>query len=188
MNSLFPAPPSPSVRPWKRESYTGDAVISPDGVYRYLLTRSWDGGDTDALVLIGLNPSKAAALDEKGRPIDDPTIRRCVDFADQMGLTRIVMLNACAYRATEPGEMLAAKDPVGPLNDHYIGGVLAGVPFAVCAWTDHVTTARRDAVLEMFSEWGCEPYVFGLTKGGAPSHPLYLKREMRPRPWTEAPR
>jgi hypothetical protein len=35
------------------------AVFSPDRVYRYVLTRRWDGGDGTVVNFIGLNPSTA---------------------------------------------------------------------------------------------------------------------------------
>lgn len=165
-----------STRPWTLPTYGKSAILSPCGVYRYVLERWW-GTNPDALVLLGLNPSKADA------EIDDPTIRRCVDFADQLGFGGLVMINAYAFRATYPRDMKAAPDPIGPENDQYLTRHLAAVPWAVCAWTDHVLPVRRDEILRLFAEVGCEPRVFGLTKSGAPRHPLYLPREARPVRW-----
>lgn len=163
-------------RPWNRPDYRGAATLSHCGLYRYDLSRWW-GTNPDALVVIGLNPSTADAMQ------DDPTIRRCVDFAEQMGFGGLVMLNAYAYRSTDPDGLADVRDPTGPENDRYIASVLAGLPWAVCAWTDRVSPDRRDEVLGLFRQVGCEPRVFGLTKGGAPRHPLYLPRTARPVVW-----
>jgi hypothetical protein len=59
------------------------------------------------VAFIGLNPSTA---DET---TDDPTVRRCVGFAKRWGYDRMVMLNAFAYRATDPKALYALTTTVG---------------------------------------------------------------------------
>ena len=54
------------------------AEISPDGMYRYSLERTWDEGKPTVL-FICLNPSTADAVE------DDATVRRMVSFARQFG-------------------------------------------------------------------------------------------------------
>ena len=51
------------------------ANISPCGRYRYTLSRTW--GDARPLAFVMLNPSTADAN------VDDPTIRRCIGFAER---------------------------------------------------------------------------------------------------------
>ena len=51
-----------------------NATISDCQKYRYALSRTWDCKER-AVLFIALNPSTA---DEKN---DDPTIRRCIDYA-----------------------------------------------------------------------------------------------------------
>lgn len=69
------------------------AVIRDDGVYRYSLTRAWgDTNDFKTLVFCMLNPSTADA--EK----DDPTIRRCVGFANREGYNKILVVNTHALK------------------------------------------------------------------------------------------
>ena len=53
---------------------TGDAILSDDRVYRYMLERTWDCRK-ERVLFVMLNPSTA---DEKE---DDPTITRCLGFA-----------------------------------------------------------------------------------------------------------
>ena len=67
------------------------ADISPDGLYRYTLGRTW--GDGDTCVFIMLNPSVADAES------DDPTIRRCRGFAEALGCGSLLVANLYAYRA-----------------------------------------------------------------------------------------
>lgn len=55
------------------------AVIDRTGKFRYLLERTWNTEDPPA-VFIMLNPSTADELE------DDPTIRRCVNFAKKWGM------------------------------------------------------------------------------------------------------
>lgn len=167
-----------SPRPWTLPTYRGDAVLSPCGTYRYSLRRWW-GSTLATLVVIGLNPSTADARD------DDPTIRRCVDFAALLGCGGLVMLNAYAYRATDPRALVAAGYPVGPDNDRIIAAHLAHADIAavVCAWSDHVRPKRAREVVAILREFTHVPLALGVTKSGAPRHPLYLPRTARPSPW-----
>ena len=51
------------------------ATFSPCRTWRYTLWRSWGIGNGKNAVFIGLNPSTADEVQ------DDPTIRRCINFA-----------------------------------------------------------------------------------------------------------
>ncbi len=61
--------------------------------YRYSLTRSWNSAKGYVL-FIGLNPSTA---DET---IDDPTLRRCMNYAKDWGYGGLIMVNLFAYMST----------------------------------------------------------------------------------------
>src|SRR6185369_17379869 len=89
------------------------AVISKCGKYRYSLRREWIGG-AGTVCFIMLNPSTADAS------VDDPTIRRCIGFAQRWGYQILEVVNLYAYRATRPRDMFAAADPVGPENEYYL--------------------------------------------------------------------
>ena len=90
-----------------------DAVLSECKKYRYMLRRVWDR-TKPACLFIGLNPSTADAT------VDDPTIRRCVGFADSWGYGELVVGNLYAFRATKPKDMFNQDDPVGPFNDLWL--------------------------------------------------------------------
>ena len=103
------------------------ATFSGDRLYRYKLWRIWDESKRPAL-FIGLNPSTA---DEN---IDDPTIRRCIDFAMQWGEGGLIMANLFAYRSTDPKELKGIADPVGRDNDEYLVDAHRKAGITVLAW------------------------------------------------------
>lgn len=148
------------------------AEFSDDRVYRYTLWRVWER--TDYVMFMGLNPSTA---DETK---DDPTIRRCIGFAEDWGFGGLCMVNIFAYRATLPADMKKAKDPIGPKNDYHIAlcGMRSGLN--VAAWGVHGIHNGREKEIPLLLHSLCH---LGLTKGGHPRHPLYLSKTTKPIPW-----
>lgn len=156
-----------------------DALVSEDGLYRYTLSRRWAPGP---LLPFGmLNPSTA------GKDVDDPTTRRCEGFARREGCGGYLVVNTAAFRATKPADMLAAADPVGPDNERWLraallGSVIDGVPF-VCAWGAHGQPAHVAKIIRLAAEVGARLACLGVTKDGAPRHPLYLRADSPLQPW-----
>src|SRR5690348_16099160 len=108
-----------------------DAVISDCGRYRYSLSRwGWDER-SGRCVFIMLNPSTADAS------VDDPTIRRCINFAQGWGYGMLEVVNLFAWRATFPKELALAPDPVGPHNGEYLTRAITIGDITVCAWGRH---------------------------------------------------
>jgi len=167
------------------------AIISECGKYRYRLSRQWDGGHKPCLFIM-LNPSTADA--DK----DDPTIRRCINFAKSWGRNELIVVNLFAYRATSPKDMMAADDPVGPENmqhvkeaaDYVMHGCELfpdGVGPIVCAWGAHGTYMGQDqTVLGWLEDVCATPLAMALTKDGQPRHPLYLGAHLRAVPYLPA--
>jgi hypothetical protein len=156
------------------------AYLSDDGRYRYTLGRWWGGGlGIGAAVFVMLNPSTADA------EVDDPTIRRCIGFAKALGCDGLHVVNLYAYRATKPGDMFAADDPVGPENDRVLTNAATfarreGRPL-IAAWGANAKSDRVDRVLRLP---GFEALTaLGVTRHGAPRHPLYLRADARPQEW-----
>ena len=89
------------------------AVFSPNGVYRYSLSRVWKREKGLVLFLL-LNPSTADAN------VLDPTLRRCMSFAEAWGYGGILVGNIFALRSTDPQFLYLSRDPIGPTNDFYI--------------------------------------------------------------------
>ena len=147
--------------------------------YRYDLR--WPTGegresDINECIFLMLNPSTADAFKL------DPTNRRCFDFARREKAKSMYVLNIFAYRATDPKDMKAHDDPVGPDNDLYLEHVLehanSDKAKLICAWGSHGDhLGRSDQIRKMIGKAGVRAYCFGYTKAGQPKHPLYLRKD-----------
>lgn len=145
------------------------AQFSPDRIYRYALWRTWEQCNGHIL-FIGLNPSTADETE------DDPTIRRCIGFAKDLGYGGIYMLNIFAYRATSPKVLMKAENPVGEKNNHFLQMYFDPIGFNIACWGmwgKYLNRGRE--VIEMLGEEGL--HCFGLTRYGQPRHPLYLSKK-----------
>lgn len=144
--------------------------------YRYTLTRGrWLGEGTVLFVM--LNPSTA---DEHQ---DDPTIRRCVGFAQTWGYARLNVANLYALRATDPRDLFRHDDPVGPGNDLAVIQHARNADAIVVAWgaTQHPQPARADHVLDLLDAAHGRVWCLGLTPAtGQPRHPLYVAAATQP--------
>lgn len=159
------------MNPPTRSDEAGPAVLSEDRVYRYSLTRTWDPAK-GAVMFIGLNPSTA---DENEL---DPTLRRIMGFAKFWGHGAFHMANLFAVRATQPEDMRAAPDPIGPRNDEYLLRLAVQSDLIVCAWGVHGTWMERDReVYNLLRKRGYRLMCLGLTKEGHPKHPLYMRAD-----------
>jgi len=148
------------------------ATISECGRYRYDLTRTWDeGGETCAFVC--LNPSTADA------DTDDATVRRCIGFAKFWGYGRLAVLNAYAFRATDPSALKAAADPRGARNDEFLATWRDRAGVVIAAWGTHCAADRAKEIRGLMPDL----HYLHLTKRGAPGHPLYLPGGLRPKLW-----
>jgi len=146
-----------------------DAVISEDGLYRYLLRRTWDFGKPRAL-LVMLNPSTADARS------DDATIRSCVRLLSGLGYGSMEVVNVFAFRATNPDELLTASDPVGPRNADVMAAAINRCDIVIFAWGAHsMAEGRGPLILSTVRSYRPMAFCFGKTKHGAPKHPLYIK-------------
>ena len=125
-----------------------------------------------------LNPSTADAVG------DDPTIRRCVGFAQQWGYSRLVVVNLFAFRATNPSELVKCPDPVGERNDEYIlKNASAGTSFIAGWGTKGVILNRHNVVLDMLHSNGVVVHTLGQNSDSTPKPPLYLSKKTVLRPY-----
>lgn len=157
------------------------AIISQCGQYRYQLTReSQDRYPTGSTALfIMLNPSTADAA------LDDPTIRRCRGFAKTWDCNGIVVANLYALRATNPADLWKHADPVGLDNDMYLAALIREHETVVCAWGANAKPDRVAQVRKMFNRLS-RPMCLGVTKDGAPRHPLYIRADQPLVEWIPA--
>lgn len=155
------------------------ARLSDDGLYRYELLRRWDHGPVALWIM--LNPSTADAT------MDDPTIRRVAGFCRRWGFGGLHVVNLFAYRTVDPRRLLDVDDPVGPENDTTLARVLLTAPLVVAAWGAHpAAPPRAAAVAERASRLGRDLSCLGVTKDGAPRHPLYMPAASTLEPWPRA--
>ena len=150
-----------------------NAVISADGKYRYTLTREW--GQYRRMLFVMLNPSTVDA------EVDDPTIRRCIGFAEREQCDSLEVVNLYAYRATDPNELKQQLDPEGPLNGRHVIEAKGRAAIVVAAWGARARLHLNRHYRSLLDS----PYVFGLTKLGFPLHPLYLKADTPLVRWSE---
>ena len=149
-----------------------DASLSQCKKYRFALWRIWDESKPYAMI-IGLNPSTA---DEKD---DDPTIKRCIDFAKSWGYGGLCKGNLFAFRATEPSDMFASYDPVGPGNDEWLVKLSKDAGVVVAAWGNSGShLGRSKKVLQLIPTL----HYLKINKTGEPAHALYLKATLQPIP------
>jgi len=146
-----------------------NATFSDCRKYRYGLSRTWNG-KKKTILFIGLNPSTA---NEK---IDDPTIRRCINYAQNWGYGSLLMVNLFAYRATLPSELKNVKNPIGNDNDLHILELSKKADLTVAAWGNEGFLLSRDKeVKKILPNLMC----LKINKSGQPSHPLYQKKDLK---------
>ena len=149
--------------------------ISPCKVYRYQLDRIWDEG-LPRVWWVMLNPSTADGL------VDDPTIRKCVGFAQKWSAGSISVVNLFALRATQPRELLRAQAPMGAENLTYLGKAVresVAPNRLIFGWgaarKPELGSRVRDILLA-----GGHAECLRTTKSGAPGHPLYIPYSAEP--------
>lgn len=174
---------------------SGECLFSKDHKYRYRLWRKWDmthdlvadhgegygRAKGSFLAVIGLNPSTA---DEKQ---NDPTITRCIDYAMRWGFDSLCMLNAFAYRSTDPRALKQVHNPIGDSNDLHLTAVMirchqeGGIILAARGNHGRIKN-RGKAIRDMVRLQVDVPlYCLGETQYGEPRHPLYLRADLLPK-------
>ncbi len=148
------------------------AIISACGRYRYALWRRWQPGP--ALLFVMLNPSTADAAN------NDPTIRRCIGFAQSWGFGSLLVGNLFALRTPSPKRLLKARAPVGPDNAEWLQRLQQHAELTVAGWGNHGQYRRAGTKMRLLLT---DPKVLGLTKLGEPRHPLYVPASARAEDW-----
>lgn len=157
---------------YKESILKTDAVLSECRKYRFALWRIWDESKPYAMI-IGLNLSTADETE------DDPTVKRCIEFARSWGYGGLCMANLFAFRATMPTDMFTASDPIGVENDKWLIKLAKSAGVVVAAWGNNGTyLSRSKEVIQLIPDLHC----LKMNKTGEPAHPLYLKATLRPTP------
>ena len=162
----------------EQNDITGSSAgFSDDYIHRYWLRRRV-GENHDRVLFVMLNPSTADLN------ADDPTIRRCKEFARSWGYGTLSVANIFAIRATDPRQLYSSAHEVvgGPDNDRIIQQEAAFAKLVICAWGNHGSLDGRGALVKRLLD-KYEPHVLGLTQRGHPRHPLYMRADTIPVRW-----
>ena len=147
--------------------------------YRYRL--AWPTGiDNDQRALFVLaNPSTATA-DKL-----DPTLTRCLGYAQAWGFGWFDVVNVRAWRATDPKDVPLGERGVGPDNDAFMIAAVKDAHLIVCGW-GNLGADRAEHVLGIIRDAGKTPHALRINKrSGQPTHPLYLPSNLRPIAWLD---
>lgn len=169
------------------------AVLSDDGRYRYWLSRPGAPLDgTGLVVFVMLNPSTADAS------VNDATIARCVGYARRWGHARVGVVNIWPRRSRFPDDLALDRWPDDPdadaENARWVNRAVALADRTIVAWGMHAERVAglrgRPPALDYIEDRARVVGVecLGMTGNGSPRHPLYLKADARPVPWTPTPR
>jgi hypothetical protein len=151
----------------RSDGMTCGAYISQDGRYRYYLLREWDR-EKPMLMICMLNPSTADVL------TDDPTVRRCMNFARREKFGGIEIVNLFNLRTPNPEIILRHPDPKGPQYELFLGDELFKSRPVLCAWGSCGFGWRVDEMVKRMRGAGAELFCLGKNKDGNPKHPLYV--------------
>lgn len=159
------------------DKMASSAWFSSCRTWRYGLFRVWNSKKM-LCMFIGLNPSTA---DETN---NDPTVTRCIKYAERWGYGGLIMTNIFAYRSTDPNILLRVEDPIGPENMYALTHYARYSKLIVAAWgnwgflKDQGRQVRQLLVDQRL-------HILGLNKTGEPKHPLYLKSDLQPVLWNQ---
>ena len=186
------------------------ASFSRDRQYRYHLTRMWSNGELGRgqpsdkqswppYVLFGLlNPSTADGSS------DDPTVRKCVGFAQRWGFEHCVLVNLTPRVATAPALLLkriVSQNDIAALgsNASHIEYLLKhrACKKVVYGWGANgkrliarlTSAGPKREHMPLLAAWDANAgFCFGWTASGDPKHPLYLPYTSNlSRPYPDAP-
>jgi len=126
----------------------------------------------DRVVFVMLNPSTADAF------VLDPTVRRCVRFAQRWGADQLEVVNLFAFRSTDPDALYELD--VGERGDdaENDGAILdactrLGRTIAVAAWGNHgALDGRALHVCRLLHRARVQLFHLGTSQLGNPLHPI----------------
>lgn len=175
-----PHDPGGKVRLPLQPGVYGDAGFSSCGRYRPWLSRGWDSeeGSIGYALWIGMNPSTADPT------VDDPTIRKEINFTRRMYMNGYIKCNVMDYRATDPKLLLRAG--CAPRSDHNLQCIVNDARHAdriICAWGVLPKRLRHYADDVVSALRGRQLFCMGKTQDGSPRHPLYLRNDAECVPW-----
>jgi hypothetical protein len=174
---LFPPVFADDVREYYEGINRSEAIFDPTRNYRYRLTRVWDAYKP-VLAFCMLNPSTADAFK------NDPTVERCERRAHMWGYGSLIVVNAFAWRSTDPAGLHMPVDPVGPRNYEHILAALKRSQMFICGWGTHgkLYNVGPSLVNKLKRFYPGRAHALRVNADGSPAHPLYLPYSAEPVP------
>jgi hypothetical protein len=125
-----------------------------------------------------LNPSTANEYQ------DDPTIRKCISYAKQWGYGGLYVLNLFPFKSTNPKQLLNIEDVYGGIDYQLYYNIFEECEKIICAWGNESIIKSLNPNMNIFNTFKHKLYCLELSKNGVPKHPLYLKQNISPKPFT----
>ncbi len=153
------------------------AEISECGTYRWWLQRRWEHGGK-IVCFVMLNPSTADSEQ------DDPTIRKCIAFAQAWGFSALDVRNLFPFRATKPADLKKAMmriDVSGGRRGLTELSCAKTADLVIAAWGKNGTETARDRFFRCMDR---KPvWCLGTNGDLTPVHPLYQRNDLTPIPF-----
>lgn len=152
------------------------AILSSSKKHRLQLWREWDSNMPKVLFIM-LNPSTA------DHQQDDPTLRRCMDFAKYWGYGGLYIGNLYSLRTPDPGTLINVSKFSHRDNYKHVSTMSLQCQLVVCAWGNYPIIKKLGIPLNIFKQLNQKLHCIALSKTGTPKHPLYLKKSLTPIPF-----
>ena len=140
--------------------------------YRLQLWRIWDD-KLPKIMFIMLNPSYADAHH------DDPTIRRCINFAKNWGYGGFYVGNIYPLISTKPKLLLQSLSASHLENKSNLDEMAKKCSRIVCAWGNFQIVKKLGIPKGFFFNIKDKLHYISISKNKIPKHPLYLKSNLK---------
>jgi hypothetical protein len=161
----------------------GSAIYGGErNCYRYWLSWSMSNFPTGPVLLACMmNPSVAT------EQVADATLLWVWRWGTRNGFTRLVVVNADAYRCRDQARLAEVEDPCGPKNHDHIRAAVRTADMIVIGHGKPKVRAVRDhgpRMVDLLRSTERRLHVWGLSKDGTPKHPLYLPADTPAVEWS----
>lgn len=152
------------------------AILSDCELYRYALWRTVSEETGSIVGYFGVNPSTA------DHTIDDQTVKKWKGFCPKIPnhkVSKFLVGNLFAYRATDVNELKKQPDPIGIENDKWVDLIISRSDILIPCWGNSTKVPKELRCRIGFTEEklkasGKPVLCFGKTKSGCPIHPQML--------------
>ena len=152
----------------------------PQFCYRYRLEWLWDP-DLPTLMALMMNPSTASH--KQG----DATVAKLHRYGRSWGYGRLLVGNADAYRARDQARLAEVEDPCGPENEAHVLSMAAESDLILVGYGRPKVAGVRGHGARMaraLEAAGHRLYALKVSADNVPHHPLYLRGDLLPAPWS----